>query len=85
MNEAPVKDDNIVKECVDQNYCNIQKVDKDQFGFTFKLLIETFKDNLDNEQDDPAKTIVPKSIRLVLGLALELRDAKYAKNGLIFE
>jgi len=49
--------------CVNENFCNIQKVDKSEFSFTYKLLVETFKDEQNMDDGDDLRSMVQVSIK----------------------
>lgn len=62
MDEDSLKEKQLEKECLDTNFCNIKNVDKDNFGFTFKFLFETFKDSKKKESDETSSTNMPQSV-----------------------
>lgn len=55
----------IERECIEKDFCNIQKVNKNEFENTYKLLIETFKDGIEDRSGggDSDNDIVPKTIK----------------------
>lgn len=57
----------IEQECLNKDFCNIKKVDKNQFSHTYKLLIETYKDGIDkpdgDNQEEDTNEFVPQSIK----------------------